>query len=229
MLLLVAAAVATWIFRQKVIAGYLFGAGALLYLFFASGFAAAWLMGSLETEFPPGQDLAGPKTVDTVVVLTGYAFTSPHRPISGYVNSASAARILEASRLVERDPKRYVIISGHGRVPEIMKELLSQLGVRRSNISIEQQSDNTYASAVHLRERLAGKTFYLVTSAGHMPRAMGVFRKQELNAIPAPTDYRSPVTVWDQSLIPSGRNLAVSDLAMHEYLGILWYRLLGRI
>lgn len=228
-LLVVAAAGAFFMFRRRALTGYLLATAALLYVIFGSSFTTFWLMGNLEREFAPGQDAAASASPGTVVVLTGYAFVDAHRSITGHVNSASSSRLLETMRLVARSRHMAVIISGGGEVPAIMKELLVQLGVRRTNIVTESNSANTYESAVHLRERLSSKPFYLVTSAGHMPRALRVFRKQGLSAIPAPTDYLSPATLTDASFIPSGRNLAISDLAVHEHLGMLWYRLLDRI
>lgn len=228
-LLIAVAAGAFFIFRRRALTGYLLATAALLYVVFGSSFTTFWLMGNLEREVAPVQDAAASVPPGTVVVLTGYALADAHRPVTGHVNSASGSRLLETMRLVARSRHMTVIISGGGDVPAIMKELLVQLGVRRTNIVAESNSANTYESAVHLRERLSGKPFYLVTSAGHMARALRVFRKQGLPAVPAPTDYLSPPTLKDASIIPSGRNLAISDLAVHEYLGILWYRLLDRI
>lgn len=228
-LLIVAATGAFFIFGRRALAGYLLATAALFYVVFGSSFTTFWLMGNLEREFAPGQDAAASASLDTVVVLTGYAYADVHRPITGHVNSASGSRLLETTRLVARSRRMVVIISGGGEVPAIMGDLLVQLGVQRTHIVTESNSANTYESAVHLRERLSGKPFYLVTSAGHMPRALRVFRKQGLSAIPARTDYLSPAALTVTSLIPSGRNLAISDLAVHERLGMLWYRLLDRI
>jgi uncharacterized SAM-binding protein YcdF (DUF218 family) len=228
-LLVVAAGVLLFIFKRRRAASYTITAAALTYVVFGSGVVAFWLMGHLEHEFTPGQDAKTATSIDSMVVLTGYALSDPRTPITGHVNSASGFRLLEAARIFTRTRRMTVIISGEGEVPVIMKDLLAELGVPRVNIAMEQDSANTYESAVHLRDRLAGKQFYLVTSAGHMPRAMRVFRKQGLLAVPAPTDYLSSPSLRNASVTPSGQHLAISDLAIHEYLGLMWYRLLDRI
>ena len=227
-LLLVVAGVLYFFFRRRRAAGIAIAAAASIYLFFANGLTAFWLMGHLERESEPGQNIEALATPDTLVVLTGYALADARIPITGQVNSASGLRLLEASRIFARR-RMPVIISGGVEVTAIMRDLLVQLGIPSASIVMEQESNNTYESAVHLRDRLAGKPFYLVTSAGHMPRAIRAFRKQGLLAIPAPTDYLSSRSWRDVDIVPSGRHLAISDLAIHEYLGLLWYRLLERI
>ncbi|MDR3412359.1 MAG: ElyC/SanA/YdcF family protein [Formivibrio sp.] len=76
----------------------------------------------------------------------------------------------------------------------------------------------------------------LVTSAMHMPRALGVFRKQypAIEFIPAPTDYHATKpqipTPWYRELIsvvPTPGHFVVFSEAMHEYLGIAYYRMRG--
>jgi uncharacterized SAM-binding protein YcdF (DUF218 family) len=62
-----------------------------------------------------------------------------------------------------------------------------------------------------------------------MPRSVGVFRKQGLNPLPAPTDYMSRKNYMAISYLPSPLHLYYSDLAVHEYLGILWYKIRGWI
>lgn len=227
-LLLIAGAVLFFLLRCRRAAAIAIAAAGLVYLVFAHGLVAFWLMSPLEHATAPAQNDSTSASPDFLVVLTGYALADTRRPITGQVNSASGFRLLEAARLFARRPAP-VIISGNGEVPALMRDLLVQLGVPNRQIVIEAESSNTYESAVHLRDRLAGKQFYLVTSAGHMPRSLGVFRKQGLTAIPAPTDYLAARSWRDIDIVPSARYLAISDLAMHEYLGLLWYRLLDRI
>lgn len=227
--LIVAAGAAYFFFKRRRIAAYAIAFAAITYVMFSSGLTAFWLMSNLEYEYAPGQDVEASVSIDTMVVLTGYARADDRIPITGHVNSSSGFRLLEAARIFTRTRRMNVIISGNDEVPVIMRSLLVELGVPRAYIGIDQESINTYESAVHLRDQLAGKQFYLVTSAGHMPRAMRVFLKQGLRPFPAPTDYLSSASLRDSSIVPSGQHLAISDLAIHEYLGLMWYRFLGRI
>ena len=71
--------------------------------------------------------------------------------------------------------------------------------------------------------------FILVTSAGHMPRSMHVFKKAGLNPIPAPTHYLTRKNNLAISYLPSPLHLRYSDLAIHEYAAILWYHVKNRL
>jgi len=227
--LLVLLAALFFFFKRRRVAGYLIAIAGTTYVVLGSGVVAFLLMAHLEYEFAPRQDVETAASLDTMVILTGYARVDEKIPITGHVNSSSGFRLLEAARIFARTRHMTVIISGNDEVPIIMKNLLVELAVPSANIVTDQESNNTYESAVHLRERLSGKQFYLVTSAGHMPRAMRVFLKQGMQATPAPTDYLSSISLREANIVPSGQHLAISDLAIHEYVGLMWYRLLGRI
>jgi uncharacterized SAM-binding protein YcdF (DUF218 family) len=107
---------------------------------------------------------------------------------------------------------------------------LIQFGVPSPAIVLEETSRSTAESAVNvgmlLREH--DDPFFLVTSAGHMPRSLAVFRKQGLEPIPVPIDHQLPKDWRKANLAPRPAALVVSDLAVHERLGLLWYRIRGR-
>jgi uncharacterized SAM-binding protein YcdF (DUF218 family) len=62
-----------------------------------------------------------------------------------------------------------------------------------------------------------------------MRRAAGALTKRGVIPIPAPTDYRLPREPRNVSWTTSAAHLQASDLAVHEYIGIVWYRLTGRL
>jgi uncharacterized SAM-binding protein YcdF (DUF218 family) len=213
---------------KKRIAGGLIGAALILYLFFGTGIISFWLLGTLETRYPRFKEADGLKGVRKIVVLTGYAETDPALPPSSEVNFASAFRVLETRRIFNFLPGANVLITGGGDVPTIMRNLMVSLGIPQSRIILENQSSNTLESAIQVQKMLKGKKFILVTSAGHMPRAMGAFRKLGMNPIPAPTNFISVKKIRLIHFFPSPLHLEYSDLAVHEYFGIAWYRLTNR-
>lgn len=103
------------------------------------------------------------------------------------------------------------------------------LGVSSDRVYLGGNAADTGGSAERMRSKLEGKRCALVTSAGHMPRAMGVFRRQGIECMPAPIEYYSIYRLDFFDFLPSPRNLALSDLAIHEYLGLAWYRIWERI
>jgi uncharacterized SAM-binding protein YcdF (DUF218 family) len=65
---------------------------------------------------------------------------------------------------------------------------------------------------------------YLGTSAGHMPRSVSIFRNFGMHPVPAPTDFMTRRNFLATGYLPSPQYLRLSDLAVHECVGILWYR-----
>ena len=161
--------------------------------------------------------------------MTAYAERDPLVPLSSQVNGASARRLLEALRILNELPELSVIITGGRDIPEIMKEVLVAAGVDEDKVLLDRSSESTFESARNVSELVKGKTFVLVTSAGHMPRSMQVFEKQGVVPIPAPTDYRVRKNYLAIHDLPSPLHLEYSDLAVHEYAAILWYRLRNQI
>lgn len=224
------AGIITFFFQRiRKFAIYLVGASALIYIIFANGPVSYWLIISLESRYPALKSFEKIEKFDTIVILPGHAEPDPYFPLSSTVNSSTAFRIIEALRIWRFFPDSKILISGPKDVPELMRKLLLALGVPDNRIIIEAESTSTYENAVILQKKLGDRPFILVTSAGHMPRAMAVFKKLGMIPIPAPTDYMAGRNPLATRYLPSPSHLMYSDLAVHEYFGILWYRLTKRI
>ncbi len=204
-------------------------AAACIYVFFSTGPVSFWLLGNLEYQFPYITDFDSIVETEYVVVLAGYAERDSLVPLSSRVNRASAFRLLETIRIVNELPRSSIIITGCNDVPEIMKEVLVAAGIPEGKILVDKRSASTSDSARNVSELIKGNSFVLVTSAGHMPRSMQVFMKLGMFPVPAPTDYRSRKNYLAIDYWPSPLHLEYSDLAVHEYAAILWYRLRDRI
>ena len=203
-------------------------AGSLLLLFFSSGLTASLLMRPLEYRYGPVVDLGRYADVDTIVVQTAFATDDRNMPLSSRAGSSTVYRVLEVARLVREGSVTSVFVSGDPVAAPIIRDLLISVGVPGEMIAEDANSHHTVESAENLAADLAGRRFYLVTSAGHMPRALGVIRKATLDPVPAPTDFQLPSNPAAASWWPSPYHLYVSDLAVREYLGLLWYRVTGK-
>jgi uncharacterized SAM-binding protein YcdF (DUF218 family) len=208
---------------------FLFGAGTIIFIVFANGPVSYWLIGNLESRYPAMISFEGIQKYDKIVILPGYSTSDSYFPLSSKVNSSTAFRLVEALRIWRSFPDAKILISGSKAEPDIIKKLLSALGLPEDRVIIEAESESTYENAVVLKEKLGDKPFILITSAGHMPRAVGVFKKLGMNPIPAPTDYMAGNNPLAANFLPTPSHLMYSDLAIHEYLGILFYKLTGRL
>lgn len=208
--------------RAKSVARVLLAGAGLGYLLLGAGPLSFWLLGSLEYRYG-ALDVQSANDAQIIVVLSGYAERDDDVPLSSEVNSASAFRVLEAARIFRARETSTIVITGDQAVPMIMKDLLIAIGIPKEKIVTEDSSRNTRDSAMNIGGLVGKQRFFLVTSAGHMPRAMMVFEKQGLQPIPAPTDYRTRKNILATAYLPNQTHLALSDLAVHEYAAILWY------
>ena len=132
---------------------------------------------------------------------------------------------------------RILFTGGWGRLlpgavseAEIAGRFFNESGIDPGRVLLEDRARDTYENAL-LGKRLAdpkpGEQWVLVTSAMHMPRAVGVFRAQGWNVIPYPVDYR---TTGDYRLalrFSIAGGLTTLNLAAKEWLGLVAYRLMG--
>ena len=201
--------------------------GTIALMVFSSGKTATLLTSPLEYEYPRVPDQPAP--VKTIVVLAAYAAADPNMSLSDRPNYAALYRINEGVLLWRRCQDCTVIVTGSPVTTTVMSELLSALGVPREKVELDTNAVTTSDSAINLRGRLGQAPFYLVTSAVHMPRSMGVFLKAGLHPLAAPTDHRLPKRIAQAQWAPTPFHLECSDAAVHERVGVWWYRMRGLI
>ena len=228
-LLFLAGLATTAIGRTRRMSCRLFAAAAAVLVIFSNGLVATLLMIPLEYAQPALLDPRAHTDTQVIVVLTAYAAGDANMPESAHMNASSAFRILEAANLSFLRPDCRVIVTGSAEAARIMGHQLRILGVSDERLSIDITSNTTAASATRLKSMIGDSSLFLVTSAGHMRRAIGVFRKSGMHPIPAPTDYQLPGNALYASWTTSPIHLEASDLAIHEYFGLAWYSLTNKI
>ena len=112
-----------------------------------------------------------------------------------------------------------------------MRDAAVSPGINPESILMETQSKDTAEQAVNIRKIVGNAPFIMVTSASHMKRAVGMFRRQGLQPIPAPTDYwvATDHALSPADFFPSPDNLRKLQIALHEYMGIGWAKLRGQL
>ncbi len=142
-------------------------------------------------------------------------------------------RAWEALRLYHKIPNVKIITSGyslHDSISDANKTAtkLINAGIPKEKILMQEMAKTTFEEAQYMKERIGDKAFILVTSAYHMPRTMKLFQKAGLNPIAAPTNF-NPVKESGIVSILQGKQLQKTEHAWHEYLGMLIYKLQGKI
>lgn len=201
---------------------------------------AQYLLRNLEQQNPPVAINELP-AADAILVLGG-GIGIPLPPRHHIDLGGSADRYLHAARLYRSGKAPRIVLSGGNVFPQpgfageaaYAAQLLQDWNVPEGAILVESESRNTYQNAVESKKLLANhglKKILLVTSASHMPRALAVFRRQGVDAIPATTDVvvvdsqQPAVLEW----LPSIGALAGTTHAVHEHLGTWYYRIRGWI
>ncbi len=191
----------------------------------------------LEDRFPPWNPAQGPP--DGIVVLGGAISPGLSLARGAISLNDSAERITAAVELARRYPNARIIFSGGTaslfkgalEAPLAVKEW-EALGVPHDRITAEEQSRNTIENAVFSRliaQPKPGERWLLVTSAFHMPRAMAAFRAAGFPVEAYPVDWRTrgPIDAKAPFLSVTG-GLRMTDFAVHEWVGLLAYRLTGQ-
>jgi uncharacterized SAM-binding protein YcdF (DUF218 family) len=183
---------------------------------------------------------------DCILVLGGGI--EPRLPPRPTIEVGEAGdRVLYGAHLFRQGKAPLIVCTGGAVLApraqaEDMAELLERIGVPKDAILKETKARNTRQHAVYLRplfQERGFKRILLVTSAMHMPRSMGVFKRgcPGIEFVPAPTDFWAPYPLeqdpwWYRALaalLPSGKNLSDFSVAMHEYFGMAYYKLRGWI
>ena len=142
-------------------------------------------------------------------------------------------RAWEALRLYHQIPNVKIITSGyslHDKLSDAEKtsSMLNNSGILKEKIFMQSMAKTTFEEAQHMKKRVGKKPFILITSAYHMPRSMMIFKKAGLNPIPAPTDFNDVNESGFFSILTS-KHLEHTEHAWHEYMGLLVYKLQGKI
>ena len=198
---------------------------------------SVWVMKPLETRFPAPERL--PPNVAGIVVLGGALDTRQTNRFGQPALNGRAERITAFVDLARRYPEAKLVYSGAAGLiqdepiseAEAAKPLLVTLGVAEARLILETKSRDTHENAAFTRDLVKpkpGEIWILVTSASHMPRAVGAFRKAGWTVLPFPVDYRY-LGEGDEGF---GQNLArglnLLQAALREWLSLAHYYVSGR-
>jgi uncharacterized SAM-binding protein YcdF (DUF218 family) len=200
----------------------------------SQGSVSYYLMGTLERDFPP-LVMSEVEKADAIVLLGGAVRGDTQVGKLPDLNQY-ADRLVYAVALYKAGKADVILVSG-GSAPgsrseaHLMQDVLAIMGVPAEALILEDQSKNTHDNAVNSARLLQDRGMHqvlLVTSAFHMPRANALFQVQDLEVVPAPTDYQRVIL---ESTLPAGipgvKNLYRTTEAFHEIVGFWVYRWRG--
>jgi len=148
------------------------------------------------------------------------------QPLSSNISSIGVKRVLEGVIIHKNSTGSKLIFTGYEGDTNVSNaqmnaNLAIALGVSADDIIIGKEPKDTREEALFTKSFVAEEPFVLVTSATHMPRSMKLFESLGLNPIAAPTAFYKEE--FDGYLeVPGIVALKNSQMAIHEYIGILW-------
>lgn len=190
-----------------------------------------WLMKPLEERFSPFPSVS---SVTGIIVIGGaFDVLQSHndRDVSFNLRGARMTAFAELSR---RYPKARLIFSGGKASSDlslseaaIARRLFINMGIDVARVLFEDRSRTTHENAEYSRRLVTlhkDDRWLLVTSAADMPRAIGSFRSAGWPVTAFPVDYHAQ-DGWSTPGL--GRGLELLDWSLHEWTGLVYYRLRG--
>lgn len=181
-----------------------------------------------------------PAKVDGIIMLGGAVDTNVTADRNSVALTEGAERLFALAALARRYPQARLILSGGGRElllgktlseSEDARQVLVDIGVAPARIEMEERSQTTSENAVEsfaVAKPKPGETWLLITSAHHMPRAVASFRAADFPVLPYPVDFRTRLADLRRPVNSIADGLELTDLAAHEWIGLLTYRLAGK-
>lgn len=180
-----------------------------------------------------------PAHVDGVIVLGGAVDQTLTEARGIPALNGAAERMTEAVVLARQYPNARIVFTGgqgslvHGTQTEadVARLLWSRMGLAEARVTYEDQSRNTHQNAVlskALVQPAANETWLLVTSASHMPRSVGVFRRAGWNVVPWPVNYRTGRSFAALYDAPFPERIGQFEGALREWVGLAAYWLMDR-
>ena len=189
-----------------------------------------FLISHLENKYPK-YDYKG--EVKYIHVLGNGHNDDIEQPLSSRMGETSIMRDIEGIIIHLKTPNSKLIFTGFTggsdiSTAEMNTNFALALGVPKENIIFSNQPKDTHEEAIFTKSVVGEEAFILVTSASHMPRSMMLFQSLGLNPIAVPTNFYKE-EFQGYMRVPSIRAFYISQIAMHEYIGILWAKMKASI
>lgn len=196
---------------------------------------SSYIIRDLENQYPRP---AWPAHVDGILILGAGYNTEVLRTRHAPASNAAAYRLTEAYGAALHYPQARVVFSGGSgslggtdwSEAESARYVLVQMGLDPRRLILEPRSRNTDENIRFSKELVKpkpGETWLLVTSAVHMPRSMAIARKNDWPMVAWPSDYITGPQIGGMDF-NIGPNLAMTDFAVHEAIGVIAYRITGK-
>ena len=226
--------------KRKMLVCSLLSLAVLQVLLLSLPLTSSWLLGKLEEQYPPRFELwkQGNLPQAIVVLGSGRNLNVPEYT-GGESTSLAGLERLRYAALLHRATGLPILVTGGSpqqgarSEAELMRDVL-QDEFRVPVKWLETASHTTWQNAQFTDQILAAEgiqSAWLVTQAWHMPRSLYSFRNRKVQYLAASVSYSGAIQWTDHHMkfIPQATALVRSSIALHEWIGLIWYRVRERL
>jgi uncharacterized SAM-binding protein YcdF (DUF218 family) len=209
---------------------YIFIVSFFLFFIITMQPTAAIMVNSLENDYESLIDTSKIKKASYIIILGGGYNDEKNMPETSLLSSSSLTRLIEGMRLKQINKNAKIIFSGGKLYAEsftqasIYQKAYKSLTNDTLPTILSELPHNTKSEADEAFKLIGNHQLILVTSATHMPRAMYLFKKMGCNPIAAPCEFSVKNLTYYPNF-PTGNSIKQAEIAIHEYIGILGYKL----
>ena len=208
---------------------------AVAYWFVSTPFGSMLLVRPLVGGFHSIEDVREAESARAIVVLGGGTRElKVGANVLAYPYESTTLRVLEAARVFKLLGGRPLVVASGGTAGvdqntpegEVIADALVTLGVPRDHIFVESVSRTTLEQALIVTRLLKSRgmeRFVLVTSPTHMRRSVAAFRAQHADVVPSVSALLPEHSRPPGLFVPNGESLELSDSAVYDYAGLVYY------
>lgn len=187
----------------------------------------------LERQYRPIADLSPYRGYPVLLLSSGGKRWDRDEGFVNLLANSGWERLLVAVKTVRQVEGELIIAGGPPKgagsepIAVTMQNVVLDMGIDLKAVTAEKTSINTFENLANLKEKIEKKPFIMVTSASHLPRAMMIAEKLGLEAIPQPADFLTGRITGIRRFVPTAVTILHWDVILHEFVGILYYKLKG--
>ena len=179
------------------------------------------------------------KDQPALIIVLGTGFNpDPELPPNSQVSSTFHARLLEGVRILRQHPNSQLLVSIAGEADAETKrgffdQMIELLQLDPSRVSIMTAAESTADEADEAARQRTNDQIVVVSSAGHMMRAMEIFTDKGLEPVAAPCEFWFPRAgspqdkIWPR-WIPSTNGINSNHQWLYETAASIWHKISGR-
>ncbi|MBS0185405.1 MAG: YdcF family protein [Proteobacteria bacterium] len=188
-----------------------------------------WMMTHLETRFSQPENI--PDDVKGLILLGGTFSKEKSRLQQRPIYNQSASRLFEFIALAQKFPTLKILITGTPLEIKLTRDVFMEHGIDMGRVIFEENSFNTKDNAYNSYALIQPKNekWILVTSAFHMPKAVGLFQGAGWNIIPYPVNYQTTGTYGLKQKGIGRDNIHAFTTAFTQNISLLYHYLKGNI